>query len=160
MTPARSGAAAKLADEPATVESPLSVADALGRTSAETCRQHERLARLNDLDVSRSELAAAHAMVDTIDLALAECVRDFEKCCAKHPEPDDSEVRQKANAMWMAARDYLRRHSIAEKASRQLTQHSAEKFSVLKFEFELEASAMLSLRQATTAYLKLRPDAK
>lgn len=160
MTPARSGAAAKLADEPATVESPLSVADALGRTSAETCRQHERLARLNDLNVSRSELAAAHAMVDTIDLALAECVRDYEKCCAKHPETDDSEVRQKANAMWMAARDYLRRHSIAEKASRQLTQHSAEHFGVLKFEFELMASAMLSLRQATSAYSKLRPDAK
>ena len=99
-------------------------------------------------------------MVDTIDLALAECVRDYERCCAKHPAPDDPEIRQKSNTLWLAARDYLRRHSIAEKASRQLTQHNAEKFSVLKFEYELEASAMLSLRQATSAYGKLRPDAK
>lgn len=160
MTPPRSGATATIADEPATVESPLSVADALGRTAAETCRQHERLARLNDLEVSRTELAAAHALVDTIDLALAECVRAYEKICAKHPSPDDSEMRQLANTLWLAARDYLRRHSIAEQASRQLTQHSAEKFGVLKFEYELEASAMLSLRQASNAYAKLRPTAR
>ena len=35
--------------------------------------------------VSTNELQAAHAMVDTIDLALAEAVRDFEKKCAKVP---------------------------------------------------------------------------
>ena len=53
-----------------TASGPLAAADALGRTSAETCRQHERLARLMELAVSQSELAAAYAMVDTIDLAL------------------------------------------------------------------------------------------
>lgn len=99
-------------------------------------------------------------MVDTIDLALAECVRDYEKCCAKHPAPEDAEIRSKSNTLWLAARDYLRRHSIAEKASRQLTQHNAEKFGVLKSEYELEASAMLSLRQATTALAKIRPEAR
>ena len=161
MALSRSGAAVKIVDEPtATATGPLAAADALGRTAAETCRQHERLARLNDLGVSNSELAAAHAMVDTIDLALAECVRDFEKCCAKLPASDDADIRQKSNTLWLAARDYLRRHSIAEKASHQLTQHDAEKFGVLKFEYELEASAMLALRQATGALGKIRPEAK
>jgi hypothetical protein len=143
-----------------TANGPLAAADALGRTSAETCRQHERLARLMELAVSQSELAAAYAMVDTIDLALAECVRDYEKCCAKAAVSDDADVQQRANTLWLAARDYLRRHSIAEKAARQLTQHDAETLGVLKFEFELEASAMLSLRQATAALAKLRPEAR
>ncbi len=113
-----------------------------------------------ELSVSQSELAAAYAMVDTIDLALAESVRDFEKCCAKLPVSDDPELKQKANTLWLAARDYLRRHSIAEKASRQLTQHDAEKLGVIKFEFELEASAMLALRQATAAVGRIRPQAR
>ena len=160
MAASRSGAAKKLVDEPMTADSPLAAADALGRTSAETCRQHERLARLMALRVSQSELAAAYAMVDTVDLALAECVRDFEKCCAKTPVSDDPELRQRANALFIAARDYLRRHSIAEKASHQLAHHDAEKLGVLKFEYELEASAMLSLRQATAAVAKIRPEAR
>ncbi len=160
MAASRSGAAKKLVDEPMTADGPLAAADALGRTSAETCRQHERLARLMALRVSQSELAAAYAMVDTIDLALAECVRDFEKCCAKTPVSDDPELRQRANALFIAARDYLRRHSIVEKASHQLAHHDAEKLGVLKFEYELEASAMLSLRQATAAVAKIRPEAR
>ncbi len=160
MSP-RSGAAVKIVEEPsATASGPLAAADALARTSAETCRQHERLARLNDLGVSNSELAAAHAMVDTIDLALAECVRDYEKCCAKLPVSDDADIKQRANALWLAAREYLKRHSIAEKASHQLVQHDAEKFGVIKFEYELEASAMLALRHAMSSYSKLRPEAK
>lgn len=160
MAASRLSAAAKLLDEPTPENVPRAAADSLGRTAAEACRQHERMARLNDLGVSTAELAAAHAMVDTIDLALAECVKHFEKCCAKTPSSDDAEIRQKANTLWLAARDYLRRHSIAEKATQQLTQHDAEKLGVLKFEYELEASALLALRQATTAYGKLRPEGK
>jgi thioesterase domain-containing protein len=139
---------------------PLDCADALCRTAAEASRQHERLGRLGSLSVSRSELAAATAMVDTIDLALAECVRDFERRCDATPVCDDPDLRQKANALWLAAREYLRRHSIAEKASRRLTQHDADVLGDLHFEFELEASALLALRQACSAYGKLRPDAR
>lgn len=143
-----------------TASGPLAAADALGRTAAETCRQHERLARLMDLRVAQAELSAAYALVDTIDLALAECVRDFEKCCASSPVSDDPELKQRANTLWLAARDYLRRHSIAEAASRQLKAHDAEKLGVIKFEFELEASAMLALRQATAALARIRPEAR
>lgn len=160
MAASRSSAAAKLLDEPTPADVPLAAADALARTAVETCRQHERLSRLNDLGVSTSELAAAHALVDTIDLALAECVKDFEKCCAKVPSSSDAELRPLSNTLWLAAREYLRRHSIAEQASRQLTQHDAEKLGVLKFEYELEASALLALRHATNAYGKIRSEAR
>lgn len=161
MAPTRTAANAKIMDDAQAldVRSPIATADSLSRTAAETCRQHERLAHLMKLDVAQPELEAAHALVDTCDLALAECVREFEKICAKVPASDDADLRQKANAMWLSSREYLRRHSIAEKASRQLTQHSSETLNDLHFEYELVASAILQLKQNTNAYLKLRPEA-
>ncbi len=156
----RSSAAVRLPDEPMPETSPLACCDALGRTSAETCRQHERLSRLTALGVSANELGAAHAMVDTIDLALAESVKEFEKSCAKVHEAEIGDIRSGANAMWLAAREYLRRASIAEKASRQLQTHDADVLGDLHFEYELEASALLGLKQATANYQKLRPESK
>lgn len=159
MAPSRSNAA--LADDlSVAAPSPLSCCDTLARTATETCRQHERLARLMSLQVPQSELEAAHAMVDTIDLALAESVKDFEKVCAKVPVTDQADVRQAANAMWLSAREYLRRHSIAEKASRQIAQRDADTLGDLQMEYELEASALLGLKQSTAAYQKLRPETR
>ncbi len=149
-----------LDDPTADEQGPLYCCDALARTASETCRQHERIAKLNALSVSKSELGAAQAMVDNIDLALAECVKDFEKTCSKVSVSDDADVRSAANAMWLAAREYLRRHSIAEKATRQLTQHDAEKLGDLHFEYELEASALLGLKHASSTYQKLRPETR
>lgn len=149
-----------LDDPTADEQGPLYCCDALARTSSETCRQHERIAKLNALAVSKSELGAAQAMVDNIDLALAECVKDFEKTCAKVSISDDADVRSAANAMWLAAREYLRRHGIAEKATRQLTQHDIEKLGDLHFEYELEASALLGLKHAMSTYQKLRPETR
>lgn len=140
--------------------SPVSCADALGRMAVETCRQHERLSRLNNLRVQQDELVAAHALVDTCDLALAECVATFERTCGKAKVSDDAELSSKATALWLAAREYLKRHSIAEKASRQLTQHDVEKLTDLQLEYEFMASALLSLKQASTAFAAIRPDAK
>jgi hypothetical protein len=61
------------------------------------------VARLNTLAVAASELGAAHAMIDTIDLALAECVKDFETTCATVSISDDADVRLAASAMYEAA---------------------------------------------------------
>lgn len=112
------------------------------------------------LGVAQSELEAAHAMVDTIDLALAETVTDFERVCATGPITDQADVRQAANAMWLSAREYLRRHSIAERASRQIAQRDADTLGDLQMEYELEASALLGLKHATAAYQKLRPETR
>lgn len=159
MAPSRSAAAVLPNESPSADLAPLLCSDALARTAFETCRQHERVSRLIALGVSSNELQAAHAMVDTIDLALAEAVRDFEKKCAKVPVADVAEVRQAANSMWLSAREYLRRHSIAERASRQITQGD-DTLGDLHFEYELEASALLALKQATNSYQKLRPDTR
>jgi hypothetical protein len=159
MASSRSNAA--LADDPSvTASGPLSSCDALARTATETCRQHERLAKLMSLGVAQSELEAAHAMVDTIDLALAESMKDFEKTYATGSVTDRADLRQAANTMWLAAREYLRRHSIAEKASRQIAQRDADTLGDLQLEYELEASALLGLKQATVTYQKLRPETR
>ena len=117
---------------------PVARCDALGRTATETCRQHERRSRLVDLGVTPLELASSQALVDTCDLALAECVREVEKVLAKSSVSDDADVKQAANKLFLSARDYLRRHSIAEKASRQLQHHDVEKLGDLHSEYELE----------------------
>ena len=64
-----------------------------------------------------------------------------------------------ANTMWHAARDYGRRHTECDAATAKLTSHSSEKFGALNVEYELEASALLGLKNAMGAYRKLRPDA-
>jgi hypothetical protein len=161
MASSRSATATATLDEaPFSTQGPIACSDALARTAAETCRQHERLSKLMTLAVGKGELGAAHAMVDTIDLALAEAVQEFEKKCAKSPASDQPDLRMAANAMWLAAREYLRRHSIAERASRQIAQGGSDTLGDLHFEYELEASALLALKQATAAYQKLRPETK
>jgi len=158
MAASRSSAAR--AAEPVPDVSPLACADALARTATETCRQHERLSRLMALGVSQGELAAALAMVDTIDLALAESVKEFEKSCGSGTISAVAEVRSAANALWLAAREYLRRHSIAEKASHQIAQRDEHTLGDLHFEYELEASALLGLKQAAATYGKQRPETR
>ena len=143
------------------VPTPIGVCDALCRTAEETCHQRDRRSRLSQLGGPKWEIGAAEALVDTCDLALAECVSEFEKKCSKVQVSDSSDIRQAASALWLAAREYLRRLSIAEKASRQLTQqHGAEKFGDLHLEYELEASALLALRHASDSYAKLRPETR
>ncbi|MBL0938470.1 MAG: hypothetical protein IBJ03_06235 [Gemmatimonadaceae bacterium] len=159
MASSRSTAAPLLSDEESTTPGPIACSDSLARTAAETCRQHERLSKLMALSVSKPELAAALALVDTIDLALAEAVAEFEKKCAKSPVSEQPDIRAAANAMWLSAREYLRRHSIAEKASRQITQ-GGDSLGDLQLEYELEASALLGLKQATATYQKLRPETR
>ncbi len=137
---------------------PMACADALARTADECARQRERLARLIVRHVGRAELAAGHAIVETCDLALEEGVACYEIACRTDSIADDT-LRKHANSLWHAAREYLRRHSIADHASRLIKQRDAEALGDLHFEYELEASAALALRHACTAYFKIRPEA-
>lgn len=137
---------------------PLACADALARTADECARQRERLASLISRNVGRSELTAAHAIVETCDLALAECVSAYENACRDASIEDDA-VRKLASSLWHAAREYLRRHSIADHAARLIKQHDAVALGDLHFEYELEASAALALRHGCGSYFKARPEA-
>ena len=143
------------------VITPIAVVDALCRTANETCRQRDRRARLSNLGAAKWELSAAEAVVDACDLSVEEGVREFEKQCRKDPVSDSPEIRQAASSLWLAAREYIRRLSIANRASRQLSQsHDADDFSDIHLEYELEASSLLALKQAVGVYSKLRPEAR
>lgn len=137
---------------------PLACADALARTADECYRQRERLSRLIARNVGRAELTAAHAIVDTCDLALEEGVSCYEAACARDSIADEG-VRKLANSLWHAAREYLRRHSSAEQAAQRLRNHDADALNDLHFAYELEASALLALRHACSGFFKLRPEA-
>jgi hypothetical protein len=134
-------------------------ADGLFRTAQECIRQQDRCAHIGSLNSDRTERRlAAGAAKHAID-ALASMLENYEKSSTVKPEGADEVWWRKANAVWMAAREFARRHSGTDAASKDLTAPDAGRFGELAVDFELEASALLALRQATDSYRHVRPDA-
>lgn len=136
-------------------------ADALFRAASECCRQHERVARLVARSEDDAEQRAVYEMVDHCDRTLAEMAAAYEKAGARaHPDGPDGEWWRKANALWHASREYARRHRESDRLARRLaTTRDPASLATLSMDYELEASALLALRQALDAYRKVRPHA-
>ena len=133
-------------------------ADALYRCAVECARQHERLARLMDQELTPTEQRISAEVVALCDQALTEISGDYERCGARvHPTGDDEQWWRKANALWQAGREYLRRHRLSDLIGRRASDQNPEKFGELQMDYELEASALLALQQAIGAYRKARP---
>ena len=79
---------------------------------------------------------------------------------AANVTPDREEAWwHKANALWHAAREYSRHHAGCESMSRKVSgNHKPEQLVNMQMEYELQASAMLALRQAADAYCRTRPE--
>ena len=137
-------------------------ADALYRAAAECCRQHERIARLLAKSSDDGEEQAAYDTLDHCDRLLAEMAASYEKTGARtHPDGDDEAWWHKANALWHASREFARRHLESDRAARRTSsRHAPAALAHLNMEYELEASALLALRQAMEAYRKVRPTAE
>jgi hypothetical protein len=86
----------------------------------------------------------------------------------------DEEWWHRANALWHASREYGRRQTCNERQSRRAkgskngarsnsrknaAKHGREGLGDLVLQYDLEASALLALRQAADAYRKTRPQA-
>jgi hypothetical protein len=138
-----------------------SKADALYRAAVECCRQHERVAKLSERDAPAEEQRAAAAQVDHCDGTLRDLAAAYEKCGARlHPDGEDESWWHRANALWHASREYARRHAESLQTRRSAAaEREPEALGQLNVEYELEASALLALRQATEAYRKVRPHA-
>ena len=135
-------------------------ADTLFRTAVETCRQHRRYAALVEMGAREPEQKAALKLAGYCDTLLVEAIASYERCGAKVQGLDDAPWWRKANAHWHQAREYERRHQVTERASRLLNaQHDSQMLGELSVEYDLEASALLMLKQATESYRKARPDA-
>lgn len=136
-------------------------ADALYRSAAECCRQHERLARVMERSQDEAETRMAEKLASLCDEGLAEMVASYEKSASSVQLNGgrDEAWWHKANALWHSSREFARRLSTCERAARQRGDHTSAMLGELAVDYELEASALLALQQATAAYRKERPDA-
>ena len=134
-------------------------ADALYRSAKECCRQHERFSQLVDIGALELEQRNAQQAVLASDAALEAVTAAYEKCCAKGHPGKEEEGWQRANALWLASRDYMRRMRTSDRASKGMNHGDAARFAELAVDFDLEASAALGLKHAVEGYRKVRPGA-
>jgi hypothetical protein len=143
------------------IESARVAADAMLRVALECCHQHDRYARL----VARPALEAEHRAADetcsVVARALAQMAQTYGEA-AQDLRPNggpDEDWWHCANALWHASREFARRQTCGERPARGPGTHDADALADLVVQYDLEASALLALRQAADAYRKLRPEA-
>jgi hypothetical protein len=134
-------------------------ADALYRAATECCRQHRHYAMLVDRSLGIGEQRRAFRMVMVCDENLIDAANAYERA-ARDRTHQHEDWRRCANGLWLASREYARRHRAADSAGDDLTIMTAEKLGELALEYDLEASALLLLQQAADAYRKARPEAE
>lgn len=135
-------------------------ADGLYRIADECIRQQDRCAHLGSLSCAQTEKRLAHSAARYAIEALASMIESYEKASSSlKVDGADEAWWRKANAIWMSSREFARRHSGTDAASKNLEAPDAGRFGELALDFELEASALLALRQAADAYRQVRPEA-
>ena len=142
------------------VEAVRDCADALFRAADECCYQHDRISRILTKSSVEAELNSAQRMCELTDKTMRDLSEAYQTTSADvHPTGTDEGWWRNANTLWMASREYLRRHKGCDVSSRQLQQHGRDRLEALHADYELEASALLSLRHAADAYRQTRPSA-
>ncbi len=134
------------------------IADTLYRAASDSCREHRRYAELVDGDAADSEQRAARTMVRGCDEILDEAVDLYEIACLEESGHGDDAWWHKANVVWRAAKEYLRHQASSRRLLRGGNGHSRNELMELRIEHELEASALLRLRQAIESYKAARPE--
>lgn len=130
------------------------------RAACESCHQHDRVARIITRSSIEDELKEAQRLCAQCTASLRERAKSYEEIAGPlHPTGVDEQWWHRANALWLASREYLRRNSCCESSTRELKQHDRERLGALHADYELEGSAVLALRQAAEAYKQSRPDA-
>lgn len=132
--------------------------DALCRAARESCHQHERLSHVLGIAVDDSELQGVCDVTELCDRILADRTAHYEETAALGRGNEPEGWWHAANGLWMAAREYGRRHVACDAVSTRFKRHTAANLGELTMEYELEMSARLALKQAITAYQKERPE--
>lgn len=133
--------------------------DALYRAARESCHQHERLKKLVAHGADDVEFNGASGVAAMCDKLLADQVTRYELTAeaGRGKEPED--WWHAANALWMASREYGRRHAASDAAGARFKRHDSAQFGEIALDYELEMSARMALKQAIGNYVALRPDA-
>jgi len=135
-------------------------ADMLYRAAAECHRQHTRYSKLVDRGAPKEEQIFALEMAYMCDDMLGTAITGYEKCTAKPSVKIDDAWWHKGNMLWHASREYIRRHASCDGISKRLAKGAPNRLGELAMEFDLDASALLSLRMAADAYRAVRPEAE
>lgn len=136
---------------------PRGTADRLYRAASECVRQRQRYAALVEAGTVEEEQEAALQVASLCDAVLVAGIAAYEALPSSGVR--EEEWYRKGMTLWQASRDYERRHSRADLKSRRLSSHSPEQLKQLAMEYDLEASALLALQHALTAYRKCVPEA-
>lgn len=134
-------------------------ADALYRAAEESCHQHHRLTKVLSHQLDDMELEGVAEVVELCDRLLAKATTRYEEASRDGRGKESEDLWKSANALWMAAREYCRRHEQSDAIATRYRKHGAEQFNEISMEYELEMSARLALKQSLQAYAKYRPEA-
>ena len=136
-------------------------ADAMLRAALECCHQHDRYARLVGRPAPEAEHRAADEMCAAVTNALARLAESYcESAKSLRPNGGPDEAWwHRANALWHACREYERRQTCCERATRRSSRRTPDALGDLVLQYDLEASALLALRHAADAYRNIRPEA-
>lgn len=134
-------------------------ADMLYRAASECHRQHTRYSRLVEKGAFEEEQKAALEMAFMCDDLLGTAVTGYEKCTSKSASQPDDAWWHKGNMLWHTSREFIRRHASCDGMAKHLAKGSPNRLGELAMEFDLDASALLSLRMAADAYRTVRPEA-
>lgn len=126
--------------------------DALYRAAQECCHQHERIGALIKLGADDQEFAAAWEMADLAESQLVARTGAYEEIAAAGRGAESEDWWHRANAMWMACREYARRYAASSDAATRRKRHTAAEFSEIAVEYELEVSARMAVKQAIKHY--------
>jgi hypothetical protein len=160
MTHAKPRAPRSTPTSPSASATLTDAADALFRSAIEACRQHERVARCSGRGCSDDELKEMAELCDLGHRHLAARTVAWEKAAGEGRGESVDTFWHAANNLWHASREYARRHHSCDKMTTSVSRRSTDALGALTLEYELEASALLALRQAVAGYRKLRVDAE
>ena len=105
------------------------------------------------------ELEGVAEIVELSDRVVEKATKRYEETAAAGRGKETEDWWHAANALWAGCREYCRRHSQSDAVATRLKKHDAAQLNEIRMEYELEMSARMALKQAMTAYGKLRPDA-
>lgn len=134
-------------------------ADALTRTATECIRLRQRYACLVERGATELEQRGARRLLCVGDEMLGEAVNSYDRAAGSDREHLDQEWWHRANALWLACREYLRRHAGCDEAASEVDRHDAATLGRLTLDFDLEASALLFLQHAVDGVRQSRPGA-
>jgi hypothetical protein len=133
-------------------------ADALYRAASECHRQHTRYSSLVENRATQEEQREALEMAYICDDSLATAMTAYEKAKGHSDGHAGEQWWHRGNMLWHASREYIRRHANCDGLARRLSRQSPTRLAELALSFDLEASALLSLRMAADAYRTARPE--